>query len=101
MSRRALTLLIAGIGVLACLIVVFVVPVPYVALLPGPTYNTLGPLHGKPVIQIKGHPTFPASGHLNMGTVSYIGAPRANPPFNILPAIPPRLARHHPALPHR
>jgi Lon-like protease len=87
MSRRALTLLIAGIGVVACLVVMFAVPVPYVALLPGPTYNTLGPLHGKPVVQIKGERTFPASGHLNMVTVSYIGGPGANPPFNILAAI--------------
>src|SRR5258708_3010857 len=89
MSRRALTLLIAGIGVLACLVVVFAVPVPYVALLPGPTYNTLGPLHGKPVVQIKGHPTFPPSAHLNIVTVSYTGAPGSNPPFNTLPAHPP------------
>src|SRR5262245_1228550 len=87
MSRRALTLLIAGIGVVACLVIMFAVPVPYVALLPGPTYNTLGPLHGKPVVQIKGERTFPVSGHLNMVTVSYIGGPGANPPFNILAAI--------------
>ena len=87
MSRRALTLLIAGIGVLACLVVVFAVPVPYVALLPGPTYNTLGPLHGKPVVQIMGHRTFTASGHLNMVTVSYIGGPGSNPPFSIVAAI--------------
>jgi len=87
MSRRAITLLIAGIGVLACLVVVFVVPVPYVALIPGPTYNTLGPLDGKPIIQISGHRTYNASGHLNMVTVSYIGGPGANPPFNIFAAL--------------
>ena len=33
-------------------------PVPYVALLPGPTYNTLGPLNGKPIVSIIGHRTF-------------------------------------------
>jgi len=101
MSRRALTLLIAGIGVLACLVVVFAVPVPYVALLPGPTYNTLGPLHGKPVIQIKGHPTFPASGHLNMVTVSYIGGPGSNPPFNILAAVQAWLSPHEAVVPQQ
>ena len=79
MSRRAATLLIAGLGVLACLVVVFAVPVPYVALLPGPTYNTLGPLSGKPVIQISGHRTYSARGHLNMVTVSYLGGPGASP----------------------
>lgn len=99
MSRRALTLLIAGIGVIACLVVVFAVPVPYVALLPGPTYNTLGPLHGKPVVQIKGQPTFPASGHLNMVTISYIGGPGSSPPFNILAAIQAWLSPHEAVVP--
>lgn len=99
MSRRAVTLLIAGIGVLACLIVVFALPVPYVALLPGPTYNTLGPLHGKPVVQIKDHRTFPASGHLNMVTVSYIGGPGSNPPFNIIAAIQAWLSPHDAVVP--
>jgi PDZ domain-containing protein len=101
MSRRAVTLLIAGIGFLACLVVVFAVPVPYVALLPGPTYNTLGPLHGKPVIQIKGQRTFPASGHLNMVTVSYIGGPGSNPPFNIVAAIQAWLSPHDAVVPQQ
>jgi Lon-like protease len=99
MSRRALTLLIAGIGVVACLVVMFAVPVPYVALLPGPTYNTLGPLRGKPVVQLKGERTFPASGHLNMVTVSYIGGPGSNPPFNILAAIQAWLSPHEAVVP--
>jgi Lon-like protease len=99
MSRRALTLLIAGIGFIACLVVVFAMPVPYVALLPGPTYNTLGPLHGKPVVQVKGQRTFPASGHLNMVTISYIGGPGSNPPFNILAAIQAWLSPHEAVVP--
>jgi PDZ domain-containing protein len=101
MSRRALTLLIAGIGVVACLVVMFAVPVPYVALLPGPTYNTLGPLHGKPVVQIKGERTFPASGHLNMVTVSYIGGPGSNPPFNIFAAIQAWLSPNEAVVPQQ
>jgi Lon-like protease len=101
MSRRALTLLIAGIGVVACLVVMFAVPVPYVALLPGPTYNTLGPLRGKPVVQIKGERTFPASGHLNMVTVSYIGGPGSNPPFNIVAAIQAWLSPHDAVVPQQ
>jgi Lon-like protease len=99
MSRRAVTLLIAGIGFLACLVIVFAVPVPYVALIPGPTYNTLGPLDGKPVIQISGHRTFTAPGHLNMVTVSYIGGPGANPPFNIFAAIQAWLSPHEAVVP--
>jgi PDZ domain-containing protein len=99
MSRRAVTLLIAGIGFLACLVIVFAVPVPYVALIPGPTYNTLGPLDGKPVIQISGHRTFTAPGHLNMVTVSYIGGPGSNPPFNIFAAIQAWLSPHEAVVP--
>jgi len=99
MSRRAVTLLIAGIGFVACLVIVFAVPVPYVALLPGPTYNTLGPLDGKPVVQISGHRTYTAPGHLNMVTVSYIGGPGSNPPFNIFAALQAWLSPHQAVVP--
>jgi Lon-like protease len=101
MSRRAVTLLVAGLGVLACLVVVFAVPVPYVALIPGPTYNTLGPLSGKPVIQISGHRTYAASGHLNMVTVSYIGGPDASPPFTIVDALQAWLSPHEAVVPQQ
>ena len=55
MSRRAVTLLVAAVAVLIALAVAVILPVPYVALTPGPTLNTLGELNGKPLIQIKGH----------------------------------------------
>ena len=84
---------------MACLVIVFVVPVPYVALIPGPTYNTLGPLNGKPVIEIKGHRTYTAPGHLNMVTVSYLGGPGANPPFNIFAALQAWLSPHEAVVP--
>ncbi len=101
MSRRGATLLIAGIGVLACLVVVFALPVPYVALIPGPTYNTLGPLNGKPVVQITGHRTYTAPGHLNMVTVSYVGGPGANPPFTIVAALQAWLSPHEAVVPQQ
>src|SRR5258708_3848626 len=85
MSRRAATLLVAAAGVLIALAVAVVWPVPYVALTPGPTLNTLGALGSKPLIQIKGHPTYPASGHLNMVTVSFMGGPGTG--FNIFGAL--------------
>ncbi|GAB2732214.1 PDZ domain-containing protein [Salinifilum aidingensis] len=47
-----------------------VAPVPYVALGPGPTYDTLGTDGDAPVIRIKGERTYPTEGHLNMTTVS-------------------------------
>ena len=64
-----MTLLVAGAGVLAALVVAVLAPVPYVALTPGPTLNTLGSLSGQPLIQISRHRTYPVKGHLNMVTV--------------------------------
>jgi PDZ domain-containing protein len=76
MSRRSLTLLIAGIATVIAIIVSVVVPVPYVILLPGPTLNTLGKdASGTPLITIAGHKTYPTSGNLNMVTVGYQGGP--------------------------
>jgi Lon-like protease len=79
------TLLVAGLGVIAALVTAVVAPVPYVALIPGPTLNTLGQLSGKPLIQISGHRTYPVNGHLNMVTVSFIGGPQSN--FNVFAAL--------------
>ena len=45
-------------------------PVPLVALGPGPTYNTLGDVDGAPVVSVDGLATYPTSGHLNMTTVA-------------------------------
>ena len=42
MSRRTVTLLVAGIGVVAAALAAALLPVPYVILSPGPTLNTLG-----------------------------------------------------------
>lgn len=47
-----------------------VVTVPFAALGPGPTYNTLGDADGVPVVQIDGTDVDPATGHLNMTTVA-------------------------------
>lgn len=81
------------------MLVATLLPVPYVALLPGPTYNTLGPLNGKPIVSITGHRVFSTSGHLNMVTVSFIGGPGARPPFNIWAAIQAWLSPHNAVVP--
>jgi PDZ domain-containing protein len=47
-----------------------VVTVPYVSLGPGPTFDTLGEVDGKQVVDIEGTAVHPTSGHLNMTTVS-------------------------------
>jgi Lon-like protease len=85
MSHRLVTLVIAGACVLAGLVVAAVTTVPYVALTPGPTLNTLGSPAGQPLIQISGRRTYPTTGHLNMVTVSYSGGPGSN--FNIFSAL--------------
>ncbi len=46
------------------------VTVPYAALGPGPTFDTLGVVEGKEVVDIEGTPVDPTTGHLNMTTVS-------------------------------
>ncbi|MEW9553418.1 PDZ domain-containing protein [Nonomuraea sp. NPDC050783] len=77
MSRRALTLLLAGFLVLAFGVVGAFRPVPYVVLSPGPTENTLGEVEKKPVISITGRQTYPTSGALSLVTVAYQGGPAA------------------------
>jgi PDZ domain-containing protein len=71
-NRRISTLLVAVVPIVAFGLLVSVVTVPYVSLGPGPTFDTLGEVDGKQVVDIEGagasvHPT---SGHLNMTTVS-------------------------------
>jgi Lon-like protease len=69
-NRRILTLLVALVPVVAFGALVAVVAVPYVSLGPGPTFDTLGEVDGKQVVDIVGTPVHPTSGHLNMTTVS-------------------------------
>jgi PDZ domain-containing protein len=58
---------------LVLVLVVAVVRVPYVALAPGPTYNTLGvDDRGTPVISVTGHDVYDDTGHLNMTTISVV-----------------------------
>jgi PDZ domain-containing protein len=72
-SRRTLTLLLSGALALGLVLVVVAVRVPYVALAPGPTFNTLGvDDKGKPVIAITGSKTYDATGNLNMTTISVV-----------------------------
>ena len=70
MRTRTSTLLVAGLLALGLAVLAIVVPVPLVALGPGPTFNTLGKVDGKPVITVQGLPTYPPSGNLNITTVS-------------------------------
>ncbi|RCW42850.1 PDZ domain-containing protein [Halopolyspora algeriensis] len=70
MSRRTWTLLTSVLLVVAFGLLGAFARVPYVALGPGPTYDTLAAEGGAPVVRINGEKTYPTSGHLNMTTVS-------------------------------
>ena len=69
-NRRILTLVVALVPIVAFGLLLSAVTVPFVALGPGPTFNTLGEVEGKQVVDIKGTEVHPTSGHLNMTTVS-------------------------------
>lgn len=69
MTRRTSALVLPAL--LAALLVIgaLVAPVPYVALGPGPTFDTLGLDEGTPVISISGREVFPTDGRLRLTTV--------------------------------
>lgn len=71
-----MTLVVALVPIVAFGLLLSVVTVPYVALGPGPTFDTLGEVDGKQVVDIKstdgvaGDIVHPTAGHLDMTTVS-------------------------------
>ena len=70
MSRRGLTLLLAGLLALTLTATAAAGSVPYVGLGPGPTYNTLGEVAGAPVLSVEGRRSYPTDGRLDLTTVS-------------------------------
>ncbi|HEX3786144.1 MAG TPA: PDZ domain-containing protein [Pseudonocardiaceae bacterium] len=72
MTRRRWTLLFSGVLVVVLGLVGGFVQVPYVALGPGPTYDTLSAVNGQQIIQVNGTATHATSGELRMVTVSEI-----------------------------
>ena len=63
-------MLVALVPILAFGLLLSLVTVPYVSLGPGPTFDTLGEVDGKQVVDIEGTEVHKTSGHLNMTTVS-------------------------------
>lgn len=72
LSRRTWTLLVSFGLVVLLGVLGSTVRVPYVALGPGPTYDTLSSVGGKPVVRITDAKTYPTAGQLRMTTVSLI-----------------------------
>lgn len=71
-TRRTFLLTLA-----AALVVVasLTLPVPYVIVSPGPTFNTLGEYSGEPIVNISGVTTYPTDGELDITTVRERGGP--------------------------
>ncbi|MFJ9080972.1 PDZ domain-containing protein [Streptomyces sp. NPDC102384] len=74
MPRRTATMLASTLMLIALLCAGVLIKMPYAEMSPGPTVNTLADHGGEPVIQISGHKTYDASGHLNMTTVRVTSA---------------------------
>ncbi len=80
-SKRARVLLLSSASLAVLLLVALLLPVPFIRLAPGPTFNVIGELDGTPVIQIQGTTTYPTSGQLDMTTVLESGGPRGGLTF--------------------
>lgn len=68
--RRIATLAVGVVLLLAFVIAGMTLRVPYVALGPGPTVNTLGTVDGKPVVSVSNAVDPDPKGNLNLTTVS-------------------------------
>jgi Lon-like protease len=75
MHRRTAALVTSGALLLGMAGIAAVLPVPYVTLSPGPVFNTLGEVAGKPVITVEGAATYPTDGVLDATTVYEAGGP--------------------------
>lgn len=77
MSRRGITLLTAAGLALIFGVLAFVLPVPYVILVPGPPTDTLGAVPGGTtmVISVTGAQTYDGGGHLYLTTVGVFPGP--------------------------
>lgn len=80
-GSRTTALLVSVVVTISLLVVAFYLPVPFIKLAPGPTFNVIGEIDGSPVIQISGTEIFPTSGDLDMTTVRESGGPRGGLTF--------------------
>lgn len=71
MSRRTATLTVTGIALVAVSCLVFILPVPYSTMRPGPSFDTLSTLDGQPLLTFgAGVETYETEGELAFTTVS-------------------------------
>ncbi|AYY11964.1 PDZ domain-containing protein [Actinobacteria bacterium YIM 96077] len=76
MTRRSITLSVAGALVVALLAIASLFPVPYVVYTPGWLENTLAEKDGSPVVQVADEdvPTYDTDGQLDLTTVAVTSA---------------------------
>jgi Lon-like protease len=80
LSRRSTVVLVSAFLAVALAALMAIVTLPYAIMEPGPITNTLGKgADGKPLVEIRGHETYPTSGALDFTTVRVIGGPGARP----------------------
>jgi Lon-like protease len=70
MSRRLVTMSVGAVMLLVFGIIGAQLPVPYAALSPGPTLDTLGSVGEQEIISVDGRTPNKTAGHLNLTTVS-------------------------------
>lgn len=75
--HRALVATLAGLVLLALIALAAVLPVPFIVLSPGPTFNTIGDVDGVPLVEITDTTTYPVTGALDMTTIREEGEPRS------------------------
>ncbi len=80
-TSRGRVLIVSASSLLVLLAIAFLLPVPFVKMAPGPTFNVIGTVDDKPVISIEGTTTYPTTGSLVMTTVMESGGPRGGLTF--------------------
>jgi PDZ domain-containing protein len=74
-SSRYVTFVVASLSLIALVCVTLLLPVPYVTMRPGPTFNTLGEFDGRPMLTFgRGVKTYHDRGTINFTTVLVSGA---------------------------
>lgn len=85
LSSRARTAIVSVGVVIVLAAVAALLPVPFIVVSPGPTFNTIGEVNGVPLVEISDTETYPTDGHLDMTTIRESGAPRS--PLTIYQAL--------------
>lgn len=77
-------MLSAAVMMIVLCVLAWLLPVPYVAMNPGPAVNTLGAPHGTDVIAVRGHQTYPTTGRLDLTTVTVTSPDEKLPLVSVL-----------------